>query len=181
MNAGQPAAQAVVSFGLVRRAFHWLTVLLLAASFLLVWSIDGLTEGLLRPQVLNLHRSVGLLVLGLSVMRLLWNLLSARPGPLAAAPWQRAARGVQAVLLVCLLLVPLLGWAYSNARGHGLSLWGMPLPSLIFKDQYFSRVFRESHEFLAYTLLALIAAHAAAALWHHLVLRDATLRRMWRG
>ena len=60
-------------------------------------------------------------------------------------------------------------------------LFGQHLPSLIFKDQYFSRVAIGTHEFLAYALLALIGLHVAAALWHHLVLRDATLKRMWRG
>jgi cytochrome b561 len=128
-----------------------------------------------------MHRTIGLLVLTLGALRILWSLVSVRPSALGTAPWSRAARGVQAGLLACLLLVPFLGWTYTNARGHAVSLWGVPLPSLIFKDQYFSRVSRESHEFLAYTLIALIAAHAGAALWHHLVLRDGTLRRMWRG
>jgi cytochrome b561 len=88
---------------------------------------------------------------------------------------------VHATLLACLLIVPLLGWTYTNARGHTLLLLGIRLPSLIFKDQYFSRVAIEGHEFLAYALLILIGAHVAAALWHHVVLRDATLKRMWRG
>ena len=71
--------------------------------------------------------------------------------------------------------------AYTNARGHPVFLLGIQLPSLLFKDQYFSRVAIGTHEFLAYALLALIGAHVAAALWHHLVLRDATLKRMWLG
>ncbi len=181
MSFDDQAPTEVASFSLARRLLHWLTVLLLGGSFLLVWSIEWLPEGALRPQVLGMHRTMGLVVLALSAVRILWSLVSARPEALAAGHWRRAARGVQVALLACLVLVPLLGWIYTNARGHAVSLWGMPLPSLIIKDQYFSRVSRESHEFLAYTLLALIAAHAGAALWHHLVLRDATMRRMWRG
>ncbi len=181
MSFDDQAPAPLAGFGVARRLLHWLTVLLLAGSFLLVWSIEWLPEGALRPQALGMHRTMGLVVLALSAVRILWSLVSARPEALAAAHWRRAARGVQVALLACLVLVPLLGWTYTNARGHAVSWWGMPLPSLIFKDQYFSRVSRESHELLAYILIALIAAHAGAALWHHLVLRDGTLRRMWRG
>lgn len=168
-------------FGLVARVMHWLTLLLLVGSFALVWSIGWLPAGGARAQAVGLHRSIGLLVLLVTLLRVLWRLAKRRPPGLASAALRWAAAAVQAALLACLLVVPLLGWAYTNARGHPLLLWGIRLPSLIFKDQYFSRVAIQTHEVLAYTLLALIGAHVAAALWHHLVLRDATLKRMWRG
>jgi cytochrome b561 len=168
-------------FGLATRAFHWLSVLMLVGSFAVVWSVGWLPLGAARAQAVGLHRTIGLLVLLVTLLRVLWRLFSRRPPVIGTLLLRWAASGVHATLLASLLILPLLGWAYTNARGHPLFLLGIRLPSLIFKDQYFSRVAMQAHEFLAYALLALIAAHAAAALWHHEVLRDATLKRMWRG
>ena len=170
-----------VRFSTTTRAIHWLTVLLLMGSFALVWAIDWLPPGQNRAQVVGLHRTIGLLVLSLTLLRLLWSLASRRPPRITTPRWPWAAGLVQALLLASMLAIPLLGWTYTNARGHAVLLFGQHLPSLIFKDQYFSRVAIGTHEFLAYALLALIGLHVAAALWHHLVLRDATLKRMWRG
>jgi cytochrome b561 len=170
-----------LGFGLTTRMIHWLTALMLVGSFALVWSIGWLPAGPARAQAVGLHRTVGLLVLVVTILRLLWRLVSRRPPVIGKSPWIWVATGVHATLLATLLIVPLLGWTHTNARGHALVLLGIQLPSLIFKDQYFSRVAIGTHEFLAYALLVLIAAHVAAALWHHVVLRDATLKRMWRG
>jgi cytochrome b561 len=189
-SAGPPAQQPLptaaphgdeAGFGLVTRAIHWLTALMLLGSFAVVWSVGWLPAGPARVQAVSLHRTIGLLVLSVTVLRVLWRLVSRRPRGIGTLAWRWAAGVVHATLLASLLLVPLLGWAYTNARGHTLLLLGIRLPSLIFKDQYFSRVAITGHEFLAYALLALIGAHAAAAIWHHVVLRDATLKRMWRG
>ena len=179
-HAGVPRGDGA-GFGLVARVIHWLTVLMLVGSFALVWSVGWLPAGPARVQAVGLHRTIGLLALSVTVLRVLWRLASRRPPGIGTSPWRWAAGAVHATLLTGLLIVPLLGWAYTNARGHSLFLLGIRLPSLIFKDEYFSRVAIEGHEFLAYTLLTLIGAHAAAALWHHVVLRDATLKRMWRG
>jgi cytochrome b561 len=172
---------AAARFSTTRRAMHWLTVLLLMGSFALVWAVDWLPPGQNRAQVVGLHRTIGLLVLSLTLLRLLWSLASRRPSRITMPRWPWAAGLVQALLIASMLAIPLLGWTYTNARGHAVLLFGQNLPSLIFKDQYFSRVAIGTHEFLAYALLALIGLHVAAALWHHLVLRDATLKRMWRG
>ena len=181
MDAQATSDQASVRFSPARRAMHWLTVLLLVGSFALVWAVDWLPPGQNRAQVVGLHRTIGLLVLSLTLLRLVWSLVSRRPPRITAPRWPWAAGLVQALLLASMLAIPLLGWTYTNARGHAVVLFGQHLPSLIFKDQYFSRVAISTHEFLAYALLALIGLHVAAALWHHLVLRDATLKRMWRG
>jgi len=181
MMDAQATDEAMLRFSTTRRAMHWLTVLLLVGSFVLVWAVDWLPPGQNRAQVVGLHRTIGLLVLTVTLLRLLWSLISRRPARITASRWPWAAGLVQALLLASLLAIPLLGWTYTNARGHAVLLFGQHLPSLIFKDQYFSRVAIGTHEFLAYALLALIGLHVAAALWHHWVLQDATLKRMWRG
>ncbi len=166
---------------LVTRVIHWLTVMMLVGSFAIVWSIGWLPAGPARVQAVGLHRTIGMLVLVVTVLRLLWRLASQRTPRIGMSPWRWAAGVVHTALLCSLLITPLLGWTYTNARGHTLLLFGIRLPSLIFKDRYFARVAIETHEFMAYALLTLISAHVAAALWHHFVLHDATLKRMWRG
>jgi cytochrome b561 len=168
-------------FGLAARGMHWLTVVMLVCSFAVIWSVGWLPAGSARVQAVGLHRTIGLLVFSVTVLRVLWGLVRRRPRGIGTSAWRWAAGVVHSTMLASLLIVPLLGWAYTNARGHTLHLLGIQLPSIIFKDQYFSRVAIAVHEFSAYALLALIGAHVAAALWHHLVLRDATLTRMWRG
>ena len=175
------APEASTGFSATTRVIHWLTAVLLVGSFALVWVLDWLAPGPDRAQMVGLHRNIGLLILALTLLRLLWRLASRRPPRIAPPRWPWAAGMVQELMLACLLAIPLLGWTYTNARGHAVVLFGQRLPSLIFKDQYFSRVAIGTHEFLAYTLLALIGLHLAAALWHHFVLRDTTLQRMLRG
>lgn len=173
--------EARAGFGITARAIHWVTVLLLTGSFMVVWALDWLAPGPDRAQLIGAHRSIGLLILLLTVLRLLWRMARRGPPRILWQRWPWAAGLVHALLLACLLAVPLLGWAYTNARGHAAVLFGQKLPTLIAKDQYFSRIAIGTHEFLAYALLTLVALHVAAALWHHLVLRDATLKRMWKG
>jgi cytochrome b561 len=154
---------------------------MLVGNFAVIWSVGWLSAGPARVQAFGLHRTIGLLVLSVTVLRVLWRLFGRRPLVIGSSPWRWATGAMHAALLASLLIFPLLGWAYTNARGHALILLGIRLPSLIFKDQYFSRVAIGGHEFLAYAMLSLIRVHAAADLWHHVVLREATLKRMWRG
>jgi cytochrome b561 len=66
----------------------------------------------------------------------------------------------------------------ASARGHELALFGFALPQLIGRDRALARAAFNVHSVLAWTLLGLVALHAAAAIWHHVVARDPTLRRM---
>jgi cytochrome b561 len=168
-------------FGLVARAIHWFTLPLLLAGYLLVWFIDWVPAGPDRVQFVSVHRTLGLIVLALTLLRLVWRGVDRRP-PLEGGRWSRlAARAVHGLIYAALLVIPLMGWGYTNAKGHVLKLFGMSLPSLVFKDEYFSRVTIDVHEWVAYGLLGVLAMHMAAALWHHFWLRDHTLVAMARG
>lgn len=121
-------------FGRVARVLHWLTVLMLVGSFAFVWSVEWLAAGPARAQAIDMHRTIGLLVLTVTVLRLIWRMISRRTPKVIKPKLRWVADIVHTMLLVCLLIVPLLGWAYTNARGHMAILLGIRLPSLIFKD-----------------------------------------------
>jgi cytochrome b561 len=120
----------------------------------------------------------------LLLVRVGW--LLARPVPaLATKLGQRIetlARIMQWLLYALMIAVPIAGVVLEFARGQPLPLFGLgeiasPWP----RDRDFARSVREVHETLASTLLALAALHAAAALFHHFVLKDRTLLRMLAG
>jgi cytochrome b561 len=161
-------------------ALHWLTALLIVALACLGLWMTGLPPSMLKLKVYALHKSLGLTVLGLSVLRLAWLLFGGRPTALPGPRWQhRAAVATHVALYVLLLLVPLSGWWYNSTAGFPLRWFGLvSLPSLGGADALLKPIARDRHEWLFYVLAAVVLLHSAAALWHHVHLRDATLTRM---
>jgi cytochrome b561 len=166
-------------------SLHWLVGALMIAAIFMGWTM---TEMAISPQKLklyNYHKWVGITVLALAALRIYWR-LTHRPPPLAAMPaWQsRAARSMYVVMYILMLALPLSGWAYSNAVGFPVVYLGkIPLPDLVGKDKVLGANLHELHEILGTVLAGLIALHILAALKHHFVNRDATLKHMlrWRS
>ena len=158
------------TYGCVTRGIHWIVVLLLIGSFTLAWS-----------DVIGIHKYVGVTILAFAVLRILWTVIQPVVGALGDLPrWQHiAAKAVHGLLMLWLVAMPLTGWTMSSAAGRAVSFWGwFTLPPLVSPDRPLARQMAEIHETLALIGLALIAVHVAAALWHHMVVKDDTLRRM---
>lgn len=161
---------------------HWLTVLflILAVTLVLVREVvDGRT---VKQWLLEGHRHFGLLVLILFAVRVVLRL---RLGRLPAEDASRAVRiaaGLTHIALYALLLVlPLLGWAYSNSMAKPVHFFGATLPPLVSPDPDLADTLGDWHVDAAWTLLGLTLLHTAAALWHHFVRHDDVLRRMLPG
>ena len=127
-------------------------------------------------------------ILALSALRLLWRLTHrppALPGTVTAAmpSWQvRAYHATHHLMYLLFFAVPLVGWAYSSMAGFPV-VWfgGLPLPDFVPVDKELAKLVKPVHAVLAYTLLALVVLHVAAALKHHFVDRDGLLGRMQPG
>lgn len=161
---------------------HWLTAALLMAAALTVLLRAYLDGDTLRKGLLAVHQQVGLFVLAVVVLRMWMRLRIGRPTSAPTQPaWQRwSATIVHGGLYVAVSALPLLGWAASNARGEALSWLGLPLPRWIdARDLDLADELVERHAVVAWILLALVAVHAGAALWHHFVIRDDMLVQMW--
>jgi cytochrome b561 len=161
-------------------ALHWAIAVLIAGGFGLGWTMTHMSGSPSRLLLINWHKSVGISVLGLAIVRAGWRLRNPPPPPLPMPTWQRlAARGSHAVLYLLLFALPLAGWASSNAAGHPGWYFGIvPLPALLPKDEHLAKLCALTHSTLGMLLLLLIVVHTAAALKHHFIERDATLARM---
>lgn len=167
-------------FGWAAKGFHWLTAATIVAMFAIAWRMTALPVGLAKLQAYGWHKSLGLAILAVTVLRLLWRLANPQPRFLGSGNWQRRASTVAHWLLyACLIAMPVLGWLMSAAANTPVNLFELVvLPNPIAPDRDLAHLFEEAHGTLAYGLLALVALHGAAALKHHFRDGDATLRRM---
>lgn len=163
------------------RALHWLIAALILAMAWLGLTMGDLPNGPDKIATYALHKSIGLSILALAALRLLWRLQAGAPAPVAGTPrWQARIAGVTHVALYALLLaLPLSGWLLNSAAGFPLQWFGLfNLPALAGRDEALHALAVQAHELLFWTLACLVVLHAAAALYHHLFLGDATLARM---
>lgn len=169
----------------VQRLLHWLIAAIVVTMIpvgLLMANVLG--DGPLKNTTYELHKSFGLVVFGLALLRLAVRWLRGAPPLVPGLPaWQRHAAHVShAALYLLIVLVPLAGWAGASACCAPVNVFfTVPLTLPIEGGMERAKTIFAVHETLALTLAALVALHIAAALHHHLVRRDATLRRMWPG
>jgi cytochrome b561 len=172
---------AVLRYGAVAQALHWLIAALVLVMFGLGWYMADLPLGQQKFDLYQLHKSLGITIFGLAAVRLLWRWFHpAPPLPGSMPPWERAAaRTSHALLYLMLLAQPLIGFLQSNAANFPVVLWGvLPLPEVIGSDEALGETLVVLHRWNSRLLLLLILVHAAAALRHHFVLKDDVLRRM---
>ena len=162
---------------------HWLIALLIIGNVLGAW----LSEGLPKPDraaIMALHKSFGITILLLTLMRIGWR-LSHKPPPLVEtlAAWEAALAKVTHWLFYLLMLaIPLSGWAFVSAASGGkpVSMFGLfDVPALpIGSDKPTAGMFQNIHSNLAFAIVGLFVLHVAGALKHQFLDRDGTLRRM---
>jgi cytochrome b561 len=163
---------------------HWLTLLLIVVVYACM-EFRGMFPRGSEPRDLMkaIHFSAGLTVLVFVLVRILMRLSASIPPvtpPLPALQKLAAAAGHLA-LYGFMIGMPLMGWLLLSAEGASISLWGVPLPALVGVDQGLAHTLEDLHETGATVGYALIGLHALAALYHHHIRRDDTLRRMWPG
>lgn len=162
-------------------ALHWIVALLIVGNFLFGLYVEGLPNSPAKLHDLAYHKWAGMTVLFLSAFRLLWRLWHPAPAlPDTMPDWQKKAAHVSHVLLYVLFFAtPITGWLFSSATGLKVVYFGvLPIPDLIGRSKEAAHLLHGVHQWLAYSLAAVVALHAGAALRHHYVDRDDVLRRM---
>lgn len=184
------AANTDQQYGVVAKLFHWLTALLILTLIPLGIVANGLpqdtSEEIARKALLfSMHKTLGVTTFFVALMRIAWALIQPKPGPLHAdrqlEHW--AAETVHWLLYGSLLLVPLSGWVHHASTSGFAPIWwpfGQNLP-LVPKSEQLATVTAGLHIVFERVLVVALLLHVAGALKHHVVDRDATLRRMWFG
>lgn len=169
-------------WGAISQWLHWGIALLVVAMATIGLIMVELPKTPRYFWVYDLHKSLGLTILALIVLRLAWRLYAGAPLPLTGTPsWQRRIAGITHALLYALLLaMPISGWLFDSASGLRALRWfgWFEMPKLAAPDERLAELAGASHEWLFWTLLALVIVHAAAAVYHHVFQNDATLARM---
>jgi cytochrome b561 len=178
-----PLRSTEAGWGALVRAFHWLIAALIIAQGVIGLSMVqmGLTPAKVR--VFALHKSIGMTILALVLLRIAWRLTEKRPADPPAMPrWQRrAAHGLHLALYVLILAIPLSGWWFNSAANAPLVWFGwLNLPTGGLDPVWKPRALL-LHQTLFWILVALLVLHVGAALWHHFRQRDDVLRRMMLG
>jgi cytochrome b561 len=168
-------------YGALAQLFHWIIAALIVTQFALAWSADDLPLGARKLGLLARHKSVGMTILMLAILRLLWRLWAPPPAlPGAMRRFERiAARVTHIAFYVLLFAMPLTGWLMSSAKNYSVSWFGLfTWPNLIAKDEAAFDFLRLTHDTLSNVLFAIAVLHILAALKHHFWDRDDVLKRM---
>ncbi len=175
---------APASYSAPAKILHWLTAVCVLCGVTLGITMLNMQPGPSQNQVFDLHRSFGATILFLTGLRLIWRLYSPPPPLVADLPiWQEhAARITHGALYFLLFAVPLVGWTGTSAFGAPIVVFGLfELPDLVEPNKELATLLLNTHMTLAFILCGLVALHIAAALQHHFVRKDETLRRMLPG
>ncbi|MEJ8847692.1 cytochrome b [Variovorax rhizosphaerae] len=163
------------------KLLHWLIALLIFLQFALGWLAVGWHLSPMKLTLFVWHKSTGMVVLGLVVIRLLCRLATpAPPLPADTPAWERGAARASHVMLYLLMLgMPVTGWIINSAAGMPFRIfWRLPLPAIVAVDKGTAALASLAHLSLGIALALLLVVHVGAALRHHFVQRDNVLTRM---
>lgn len=175
-------AAKVVRYTAAAQAIHWLTAVLVFAILPIAWHMTMLgRDDPVRETWYTVHKSVGMTILALSVIRIVWR--ASHPPPALPASMARVeqvlAHASHWALYAVLLAMPISGYVISAAGGHAVSYFGLfEIPALLPPNKDLSQVARAIHVFGQWAVYGLLVLHVAATAWHIAVRRDAVLDRM---
>jgi len=176
-----PTQSTPTRYSAVAQLFHWVIAALIVTQFALAWTADPLQLGARKLALLARHKSFGMTVLMLAVLRLLWRVKNQPPAlPAGMTPFERVvARGTHIAFYILLFVQPLTGWMMSSAKNYSVSWFGLfTWPNLIGKDENAFNFLRATHDTLSYALFAIAVLHILAAFKHHFWNKDDVLVRM---
>jgi len=170
------------SWDAVARALHWLMAVLILLQGLVGWIAQEMERSPARVDAMTFHKSLGMTLLLLLLLRLAWRATHpAPPPPAGSSVWEiRLARLAQGALYLLLASSMLSGWVAASAYVVPWKLWWLiPMPRIVAPDRATYDQASAVHELSVAIFLGVLAVHVAAALWHHFSKRDRVLTAMW--
>ena len=177
-----PSPQRYTRFAV---ALHWIVAAIVFAQFALGWLMQEIAKQPPGPRAyaFNVHKSIGLTILALMLVRIAWRLSHPAPALPAMPRWQaRAALANHFLLYALLVVMPLAGYLGSAFSGYPVRFFGIVLPAWAPKSEAMKQAMSEVHLVGAWLLAAAVLLHLAAVVKHAMVDRDGLLARMgWNG
>ena len=179
-----PLLNTATRYGAVSQAFHWVTALLVVAAYLLgTGGPESRVYYAARASELGWHETLGILVFAVVLARVLWRLIDRRPaGPPMAAWMEWSSRAVHWALYALLVAIPATAIVGAYLEGHPVTFLGLgalgPIGPL---SHTLGQTVSDLHRSLGSFIVWIAGAHAAAALFHHFVMRDNVLVSMLPG
>lgn len=175
------ATTAPTRYGRLAQLFHWISAILVLLAF--IYGPGGSEQRVYMPSRdfdRQLHETLGLCVFALVGLRLMWRWFDTRPNATPSAPWMAlSAKVVRAALYVLLFAVPMTAIAGAWLEGHPLTLLaGIEIAPRIGISHDLGATIAEIHTWLGDAILWLAGLHAAAAIFHHVILKDRVLLTM---
>ena len=169
------------SYGLVAKSLHWIAAALIFTLLSVGFFMTEMDFSPAKLQIYGLHKSFGIVVLILVVLRALWRFTNPKVRELKTHQrWEKILAHITHVLLyVALFVMPLSGWLMSSAGDFPATFFGLfDLPPLVAKNEKLFELLRDFHTIFAFCILGVVALHMAGAFKHHILDRDETLQRM---
>ncbi len=168
------------AYGKGIQALHWIMAILIIAICVIAEIMLDMPKGEEKWALYDLHKSLGVLAFLLILVRFPWRWFSIIPSALGKAWQNKAAHIVHITLYVLMFLLPVSGLIMSWSGGHDVEFFGLfTLPNLIIKNEIIHEIGEAIHHLGGLALYILVAGHIAAAFYHHLILRDSVLKRMF--
>lgn len=168
------------NYGWISIVLHWLVALAVTGLFALgLWMVDLGYYDPWYQRAPDIHRSSGVLLFAVMLARLAWRYLNPRPDPGGTALQKKAASLVHRLLYLMMYLLMLSGYLISTADGRSVDVFGLfSIPATLSGLENQADIAGKVHQLLAFGLIGLASLHALAALKHHFIDHDRTLRRM---
>jgi len=160
---------------------HWLVAACVLTTAPVAIAMHRVGEGPTQDMLYNLHKSLGVLILVLMILRLINRLVVGAPMPdPGIEPWQKTvSSAVHGSLYVLLLVMPVVGYIANSAYGASTPFFGLfDLPMIVQKNEALATQLFAAHRWAGWLLIVLVLMHIGAALQHHFIRRDDVLRRM---
>ncbi len=165
-------------YGLMTRCFHWVMAVLVVWQFLKLGDRIDDGEHWIGQTLVSWHISIGALLLVLGLLRVYWALKQRSQRPQHVGPKAALVKGGHFLLYLVMVLLPVAGVLLMVGKGYGLTVFGMQLIAKSETEIGWMASLGSLHSPLALLFVVLVIGHIAAALYHHFIERDGTLRRM---
>ncbi len=173
------------TYGSVAKTFHWLIAILIIGMLIYGFILVNLKNtNPYREILIGVHKSIGLTILLLVILRLFWRFINIQPPlPITVPLWEQiCAKSAHFFLYILMFLMIFSGWSLSSFGGHPVKFWGFLDATLpVTKNQMISERAFLAHKIIAWCIIGLVSLHILGALKNHFIDKNQVLRRMLPG